>query len=73
MQTPIIMEKIFFKAYEFANISDDKKCQLKWKYLLQRCSVYIAVLFIGRQKPVISILQINLASDYEVCRRLPVY
>lgn len=52
---------------------DDKKCQLKWKYLLQRCSVYIAVFFIGRQKPVISVLQITLANDSEVCEKLPVY
>lgn len=54
-------------------MSEDKKCLLKWKYLMQRCAIYIAVLFIGRQKPVISILQIILADDYEVAGRLPVY
>lgn len=54
-------------------MSDDEKCKLKWNYLMKRCSVYIAVLFIGRQKPVITILQVNEADDREVIKRLPVY
>lgn len=54
-------------------MSDDLKCQLKWEYLMKRCAIYIAVLFIGKQKPVITILQVNIANDNEVINRLPVY
>ncbi|KAJ8917450.1 hypothetical protein NQ315_005497 [Exocentrus adspersus] len=60
-------------AQEFSNMSDDEKCVLKWKYLMERCAVRIAVLFIGRQNPIISIVHLTLANTLEVARRLPVY
>ncbi|KAJ8966403.1 hypothetical protein NQ317_009635 [Molorchus minor] len=58
---------------EFSNMSDDDKCKLKWKYLMERCAVRIAVLFIGKQLPIITVLCISLADTFEVARRLPVY
>ncbi|XP_057666084.1 meiosis-specific with OB domain-containing protein [Diorhabda carinulata] len=60
-------------AREFSNMSDDEKGILKWKYLLERCAVYIAVIFVGRKSPIISILKISLTNSLEVSRRLAVY
>lgn len=54
-------------------MSDDEKCILKWQYLMERCVVRIAVLFIGRQTPIISVLSLARANAYEVASRLPVY
>ncbi|KAJ8934929.1 hypothetical protein NQ314_013088 [Rhamnusium bicolor] len=61
------------QAREFSNMSDDQKCMLKWKYLMERCAVRIAVLFMGKQNPIISVLNITQANTFEVARRLPVY
>ncbi|CAH1109944.1 unnamed protein product [Psylliodes chrysocephalus] len=60
-------------AREFSNLSDEEKQMLKWKYLMERCAVYVAVLFVGHQKPVISILKIRLENPLEAIQKIAVY
>ncbi|XP_030752470.1 meiosis-specific with OB domain-containing protein [Sitophilus oryzae] len=58
-------------ATEFSSMSDDQKCALKWKYLLERCKVRLAVVFMMAPRPVISIVQIQSAALDDVARTLP--
>ncbi|KAG5897442.1 hypothetical protein JTB14_002703 [Gonioctena quinquepunctata] len=69
----VVEEALGCTARDFSNMSDDEKAMLKWKYLMERCAIYLAVLFVGSQNPVISVLHIRLADPTEVGRRLPVY
>ncbi|KAJ8952495.1 hypothetical protein NQ318_003291, partial [Aromia moschata] len=61
------------EAREFSSMSDEHKCKLKWRYLMERCAVRIAVTFIGRQNPIVSVLHVKIADTLEVARKLPVY
>ncbi|CAH1155516.1 unnamed protein product, partial [Phaedon cochleariae] len=69
----VVEQALNCTARDFSNMSDDDKCTLKWKYLMERCAVSIAVLFVGRQNPIISVVQVRLADSLEVSRRLPIY
>ncbi|XP_072397661.1 meiosis-specific with OB domain-containing protein [Diabrotica undecimpunctata] len=60
-------------AREFSNMSDDEKRILKWKYLLERCAIHIAVVYIGRGFPVITVLNLRLANPLEVSQKLAIY
>nr|CAH7754922.1 unnamed protein product [Callosobruchus chinensis] len=61
-------------AKEFANLSDDQKCILKWKFLTRRCKVYLAVSYVGGRNPVvITVLDLSVANPLEVAQRLTVY
>lgn len=63
----------YFQASIFANMTDDEKCNLKWKYIMERCAVSLAIMFVGKNTPVIHVLQLVRADMEEIGRRLPVY
>ncbi|XP_076270084.1 meiosis specific with OB domains hold'em [Rhynchophorus ferrugineus] len=58
-------------AQEFAVTSDDDKCNLKWRYLLERCKVRLAIIFMVGSRPILSVLQMHRVSGEEVAKRLP--
>ncbi|CAH1992327.1 unnamed protein product [Acanthoscelides obtectus] len=70
-----IAEKLLgYTAKQFANLSDDQKGILKWKFLMRRCKVYIAVSYVGGRNPVIiTVLDLSIANPLEVAQRLTVY
>ncbi|XP_060516986.1 meiosis-specific with OB domain-containing protein isoform X2 [Cylas formicarius] len=59
-------------AAAFHLMSDDQKCDLKWRYLMERCKIRIAVLFMTSQYPTLSILNVSLADGLEVAKKLAV-
>uniref|UniRef100_A0AAR5PFV8 MEIOB-like N-terminal domain-containing protein n=3 Tax=Dendroctonus ponderosae TaxID=77166 RepID=A0AAR5PFV8_DENPD len=60
-------------ARDFSIKTDEEKCVLKWKYLLEQCKLRIAIIFAISQSPIISILHIEKCNPMEVARKLPVY
>ncbi|KAF5308797.1 hypothetical protein FQR65_LT06030 [Abscondita terminalis] len=58
---------------QFLKMNNNEKSKLKWKFLLERCSVRIHVLNTGFRGPVITILSCELSSSFDVANRLPHY
>ncbi|XP_066262542.1 meiosis-specific with OB domain-containing protein [Euwallacea similis] len=70
---PTAEEVLKCSPKQFASMSEEEKCNLKWLYLLEQCKVHVAVIFALSQTPIVSVLHVERANPVEVSRKLPVY
>ncbi|KAF5300331.1 hypothetical protein FQA39_LY11188 [Lamprigera yunnana] len=56
---------------QFLLMNIEEKCQLKWKFLMERCIIRIHISTLGFRGTTITILTCELASPLEVANRLP--
>jgi hypothetical protein len=53
-------------------MSDEEKCALKWKFLMERCAVRIMVSVLNTRRPVVSIISCSKADPIEMAQRIPI-
>ncbi|CAH1369705.1 unnamed protein product [Tenebrio molitor] len=57
---------------QFMRMSDEEKCALKWKFLMERCAVRIMVSVLNTRRPVVSIISCSKADPIEMAQRIPI-
>nr|XP_001813294.2 PREDICTED: meiosis-specific with OB domain-containing protein isoform X2 [Tribolium castaneum] len=56
----------------FVKMTDSQKCELKWKFLLERCAVRILAVMSSRLNPRIVIISCSQANALESAQRIPI-